>query len=342
MATLAAAECAGGAAWCVDDGRRSTPRCASSSAGPSASSRRVKHRCADMLVRRRAGPGRGVGRRARARRRAMPTPPRSRLSAAAAGAIALDAFADRGQGLHPGARRHRLHLGARRPPLPAPGHRPCASSSAAPSPWRAAVAARRRRRHAPPAHPRRCPPRPRRSAPRSRAVVDEIAALPKDERRAALADAGLHRARTGRRRGDATPAPSSSSSSTRSCGGPRSACRTSQVGRLGRARPSPPTARPSSRSAGCGPRSSARSPGASSSASPRPAPTSPPSPPPATRTDGGWLLNGQKVWTSMAKEADWGICLARTNPDGAEAPRHHLLHRRHAHARASTSGRCGR
>ncbi len=38
-----------------------------------------------------------------------------------------------------------------------------------------------------------------------------------------------------------------------------------------------------------------------------------------TRTDGGWLLNGQKVWTSMAKEADWGICLARTNPD---APKH--------------------
>ena len=39
----------------------------------------------------------------------------------------------------------------------------------------------------------------------------------------------------------------------------------------------------------------------------------------ATRTEGGWLLNGQKVWTSMAKEADWGICLARTNPT---APKH--------------------
>jgi alkylation response protein AidB-like acyl-CoA dehydrogenase len=34
----------------------------------------------------------------------------------------------------------------------------------------------------------------------------------------------------------------------------------------------------------------------------------------ATRTDGGWLLTGQKVWTTMAAEADWGICLARTNP----------------------------
>jgi alkylation response protein AidB-like acyl-CoA dehydrogenase len=33
----------------------------------------------------------------------------------------------------------------------------------------------------------------------------------------------------------------------------------------------------------------------------------------------GWLLNGQKVWTSSAAEADWAICLARTDP---EAPKH--------------------
>jgi 3-oxochol-4-en-24-oyl-CoA dehydrogenase len=38
----------------------------------------------------------------------------------------------------------------------------------------------------------------------------------------------------------------------------------------------------------------------------------------ATRVEGGWLLNGQKVWTSMAKEAHWGICLARTDPDAAK------------------------
>jgi alkylation response protein AidB-like acyl-CoA dehydrogenase len=38
----------------------------------------------------------------------------------------------------------------------------------------------------------------------------------------------------------------------------------------------------------------------------------------ATRTEGGWLLNGQKVWTSMARTADWAICLARTNPDAEE------------------------
>ena len=39
----------------------------------------------------------------------------------------------------------------------------------------------------------------------------------------------------------------------------------------------------------------------------------------AERVDGGWSLTGQKVWTTMAREADWGICLARTNP---AAPKH--------------------
>ena len=34
----------------------------------------------------------------------------------------------------------------------------------------------------------------------------------------------------------------------------------------------------------------------------------------AERVDGGWSLTGQKVWTSMAQQADWGICLARTDP----------------------------
>ena len=39
----------------------------------------------------------------------------------------------------------------------------------------------------------------------------------------------------------------------------------------------------------------------------------------ATKVDGGYSLQGQKVWTSLARQADWGICLARTNPD---APQH--------------------
>ncbi|WP_078324647.1 acyl-CoA dehydrogenase [Mycobacteroides salmoniphilum] len=39
----------------------------------------------------------------------------------------------------------------------------------------------------------------------------------------------------------------------------------------------------------------------------------------ATRVDGGWKLDGQKVWNSKAQIADWAICLARTNPD---VPKH--------------------
>ncbi len=39
----------------------------------------------------------------------------------------------------------------------------------------------------------------------------------------------------------------------------------------------------------------------------------------ATRTDEGWVLNGQKVWTSRAVESQFAICLARTNPD---VPKH--------------------
>jgi alkylation response protein AidB-like acyl-CoA dehydrogenase len=39
----------------------------------------------------------------------------------------------------------------------------------------------------------------------------------------------------------------------------------------------------------------------------------------AEKVDGGWRLTGQKVWTSVAERADWGICLARTDPD---APQH--------------------
>ena len=39
----------------------------------------------------------------------------------------------------------------------------------------------------------------------------------------------------------------------------------------------------------------------------------------AQRVEGGYVLTGQKVWTSLAQSADFGICLARSDPD---APKH--------------------
>ncbi len=38
-----------------------------------------------------------------------------------------------------------------------------------------------------------------------------------------------------------------------------------------------------------------------------------------TRVDGGWLVNGQKVWTSGALQAKQGLATVRTNPD---VPKH--------------------
>src|SRR5437667_11163074 len=44
----------------------------------------------------------------------------------------------------------------------------------------------------------------------------------------------------------------------------------------------------------------------------------------ATKTDGGWLVNGRKIWTSGAHHADYMIALLRTSPPTKENRRHGL------------------
>ena len=44
----------------------------------------------------------------------------------------------------------------------------------------------------------------------------------------------------------------------------------------------------------------------------------------ATKTDGGWLVNGRKIWTSGAHHADYMIALLRTSPKTKENHRHGL------------------
>jgi acyl-CoA dehydrogenase len=44
----------------------------------------------------------------------------------------------------------------------------------------------------------------------------------------------------------------------------------------------------------------------------------------ATRTEGGWLVNGRKIWTSNAHQSDYMIALLRTSPPTKENRRHGL------------------
>ncbi|HET9610703.1 MAG TPA: acyl-CoA dehydrogenase [Acidimicrobiales bacterium] len=312
-AALAAAECAGGAAWCVATAsayatvRRQFGR-------PIGQFQAVKHRCADMLVR--LEQVRAVAwDAALALDGDEPPGDEAGLAAATAGAVALEGFADvakdciqvlGGIGF---TWEHDAHLYLRR----ALALRQLLGGA---SPWRrrtatAALGGARRRLTL------TLPPEAETARAEVRATVEEIAARPEQQRRPALADAGLlvphwappwgrdagpveqlvidqelarARIRVPHLQVGAWAAPTIAAHGT-----PEQQQRWVRPTLVGDIRWCQLFSEPEAGSD-------------LASLTTR-----------ATRTDGGWLLTGQKVWTTMAREADWGICLARTDPT---APKH--------------------
>ena len=73
--------------------------------------------------------------------------------------------------------------------------------------------------------------------------------------------------------------------------------------------------------------------GARGSPSRAPAATSPRSPAGPSRTDDGWRVTGQKVWTSLAQYAQRCVLLTRTGTPESAHRGHHRAVRRHGHPR---------
>jgi len=308
---LGAAECAGGAAWCVEVAA-SYARERRQFGRPIGQFQAVKHRCADMLVR--LEQARALAWDASAALDgADPDGPEAALAVAAAGAVAFEAYAAvakdciqvlGGIGF---TWEHDAHLYLRR----ALALRQLFGTSA----WRAAAArgalggARRRLGLDLPAGAG-----PARDE--IRAVVADVAALPPEQRRRRLADTGLL-------------VPHWAPPWGRGAGPAEQLVIDQELRRAGVRVPhlqvgawAAPTiavhGTPEQQERWVRPTLHGEivwcqlfsEPGAGSdlaSLTTR-----------AIRAEGGWLLTGQKVWTTMAAEAAWGICLARTNPTAAK------------------------
>ena len=296
-----------------------TPRSACSSAAP------IAHVPGGEAPLRQHGRGHRAGHRAPCGTPPAPPPPAatsSRYAAAVAATLAAPGRRPVRQPQHPGARRHRYHLGARRPPLHAPGHRRCSRFLDADE--------RRRRPHRPRPAAASRGPRPIELPPEAEPIRDEVRAFA-DEHQGPRRRRAAHQAHRDRLR-DAALA-----QAVRPRGRRRRAARHRAGVRRGR-RQAPglrhhrlghphahPVRQPRTRStAGCGPRSTRRSIWCQLFSEPDAGSDAAGVKTKATRVDGGWLVNGQKVWTS-----------------GAHVRRHGLRHRAHQprRARSTTASR---
>ena len=268
-------------------------------------------------------------------RRAPSTTPTTAaaLAIAAAAALAFDAAFLNGEGLRADARRHRLHVGARRAPLPA------ARDDAAPARRHARRVARARRARLALAA----------LAAGSRSTSAAEAEAYRDELRAFLAE--IKRPR--RRRSSATGSPTTGyiTPGVADAVGPRrdgaraARDRRGVPRREGASRPNIgvgawalPTLivlRHAGAAGAVDPADAARRDraGASCSASRARAPTSRRSRRAPTRVEGGWVSTARRSGRRWPRKPSWGICLARTDPDASEARRHLVLHGRHEDAR---------
>ena len=268
----------------------------------------VKHQAADMFVATQLADRGHVGRGAH-----RPRDPRVRAGGRDRGDAGAPGVRDVRGEEHPAARRHRLHVGARRARHPQARRR--AGRGLRPD--------RRRRGRRHPAHRPRassartrssCRRRPRRYRAEVREFITRYQSLPADQQLGAFLDSGYalahwpkpwgraaERGRAARDRRGARRRRRHSDPSTGSA--------------AGSSRRSPSTPTSSRSSAGSDRASSTSTCGASCSASRARAPTPPASAPARTKVDGGWLVNGQKVWTSGAAYCNRGFATVRTDPD---------------------------
>ena len=320
-ATLLSAEAAGVAGHCCATAA-GYARTRHQFGRPIGSFQAVKHLCAGMLCRAESAAAVAWD----AARAADEAPDEHPLAAAAVAALALDAAVDNAKdciqvlGGIGFTWEHDAHLYLRR----ALALRQLLGGSAA---WRAragqlALAGARRRLRLPAGGQSAEP-----AAAAARAVAAEVAALPRDRRRAALADAGyvapqwpapygLSASPAAQLIIDAELAQAGITRPDLSIGGWAAAAVVSHGSAAQRERFARPTLRGeitwcqlfSEPDAG------------SDLASVR---TRAVRAVPGDRAaGGGWRLTGQKVWTSLAHDADWAICLARTDP---AAPKHRGL-----------------